>query len=172
VISITDGQIFLDASLFNKGVRPAIDVGISVSRVGSAAQTKAMKSVSGTLKLSLAQFRELEAFVQFASDLDEQTAARIDEGRRMVELLKQGKGVPMPFEDQVVVIYAATKGFLKGAPIEKLTEVERSLTTYIQDQQSDVLAAIKKAGKIEDETKEKLEKAFETFRAAHTEWFE
>jgi F-type H+-transporting ATPase subunit alpha len=171
VISITDGQIFLDAGLFNKGIRPAIDVGISVSRVGSAAQTKAMKGVSGSLKLSLAQFRELEAFVQFASDLDESTAARIDEGRRMVELLKQGKGKPMPFEEQVVVIYAATKGFLKGAPIEKLRDAELALISYFQNQQQGVLKAIADSKKIDDAVKVDLEKAYETFRDAHKEWF-
>lgn len=171
VISITDGQIFLDAGLFNKGVRPAIDVGTSVSRVGSAAQTKAMKGVSGTLKLSLAQFRELEAFVQFASDLDENTAKRIDEGRRMVEVLKQGKGAPMPVEEQVAVIYAATKGFLNGAPIPKLREVEIALVTYLQNQHRAVLHEIKKAGKIDDSTKEKLENALKTFITAHKEWF-
>ncbi|MBP9669695.1 MAG: F0F1 ATP synthase subunit alpha [Candidatus Pacebacteria bacterium] len=171
VISITDGQIFLDAGLFNKGIRPAINVGDSVSRVGSAAQTKAMKGISGTLKLSLAQFRELEAFVQFASDLDEATAKRIDDGRRMVELLKQGKGVPMPFEEQVVVIYAATKGLLHGAAIAHLRVVEVALSQYMRDQQSDVLAAIRESAKIDDATKEKLEKAIDTFKAAHTEWF-
>lgn len=119
-------------------------MGTSVSRVGSAAQTKAMKGVSGTLKLSLAQFRELEAFVQFASDLDENTAKRIDEGRRMVEVLKQGKGAPMPVEEQVAVIYAATKGFLNGAPIPKLREVEIALVTYLQNQHRAVLHEIKR----------------------------
>lgn len=171
VISITDGQIFLDAGLFNKGIRPAINVGDSVSRVGSAAQTKAMKGVSGTLKLSLAQFRELEAFVQFASDLDEATAKRIDDGRRMVELLKQGKGVPMPFEEQVVVLYAATKGLLHDAPIGMLRTVELSLSDYLREQQREVLDMIRTSGKIEDEAKEKLEKAVGTFKSAHPEWF-
>lgn len=171
VISITDGQIFLDAGLFNKGVRPAIDVGISVSRVGSAAQTKAMKGVSGTLKLSLAQFRELEAFVQFAQDLDEGTAKRIDEGRRMVEVLKQGKGAPMPFEVQVAVIYAATKGFLDGVAIPTLRDAEKALITFLTDQHPEVLTAIREAKKIDDATKPKLEEALETFKAAKKELF-
>ncbi len=171
VISITDGQIFLDTGLFNKGIRPAIDVGISVSRVGSSAQTKAMKSVAGTLRLSLAQFRELEAFVQFASDLDETTAKRIDEGRRMVEMLKQGKGVPMPFETQVLVLYAATKGFLNGVSAEGLRGAEAKLLAFMDTHAHDVLATIRDTGKIEEGTKEKLERALHTFKDAHKDLF-
>lgn len=171
VISITDGQIFLDAGLFNKGIRPAIDVGLSVSRVGSAAQTKAMKGVSGTLKLSLAQFRELEAFVQFASDLDESTAKRIDNGRRMVEVLKQGKGKPMPFQVQVAIIYAATKGFFDAVAIHHMTAMEAAFTNFMEEQQGSILTAIADTRKIDDVTKEKLEKAITTFQHAHKEFF-
>jgi F-type H+/Na+-transporting ATPase subunit alpha len=153
VISITDGQIFLDASLFNKGVRPAIDVGISVSRVGSSAQTKAMKGVSGSMKLTLAQFRELEAFVQFAQDLDATTAGRIDNGRRMVEILKQVNGKPMPFEEQVFIIYAATEGLLSNAVISKLTSVEAFILELARSQHADVLAIIRTERALSDASK-------------------
>src|SRR3989344_1507350 len=161
VISITDGQIYLDAGLFNKGVRPAIDVGISVSRVGSAAQTKAMKSVAGTLRLSLAQFRELEAFVQFAQDLDPETAKRIDGGRRIVEVLKQGRGTPMPFEEQVVVLYAATNGYLNKVPIPRLREAETKLLAFLDAQHKKIMDSIRKDKVISDGAKDLLNKAFE-----------
>jgi F-type H+-transporting ATPase subunit alpha len=169
VISITDGQIFLDASLFNKGTRPAIDVGISVSRVGSSAQTKAMKSVAGTLRLELAQFRELEAFMQFAQDLDPATAKRIDSGRRMVEALKQRNGKPMSFESQVVVLYGAISGVFNDMPVSNITKMEEQLVTYIANQHNDILTAIKSSTKLEDDTKKKLDAAFAVFRDAHPE---
>lgn len=169
VISITDGQIFLIADLFNKGIRPAIDVGISVSRVGSAAQTKAMKSVAGTLRLSLAQFRELEAFVQFAQDLDPETAKRIDAGRRMVEILKQGKHEPLPFEKQVVSLYAATNGYLDTLPIERIQQAEGKLVDYIEHQHGGILESIRAEKKITDETKEELNAALEQFLKANAE---
>ena len=167
VISITDGQIYLDAGLFNKGVRPAIDVGISVSRVGSAAQTKAMKSVAGTLRLSLAQFRELESFVQFAQDLDPETAKRIDDGRRMVEVLKQGRGSPMPFEDQVVVLYAATNGYLNTVPIPRLREAEKKLFEYMDAQHKKIMDTIRTEKAINDGAKDLLNKALEQFITTH-----
>lgn len=163
VISITDGQIYLDAGLFNKGVRPAIDVGNSVSRVGSAAQTKAMKGVAGTLRLELAQFRELEAFMQFAQDLDEETSKRIDSGRRMVEILKQGKGAPLAVELQVAVLCAATNGFLNEVAIEKIREAEELLIEYLDGQHRATLDAIRETGKIEEGTKADLENALKTF---------
>ena len=169
VISITDGQIYLDAGLFNKGVRPAIDVGISVSRVGSAAQTKAMKSVAGTLRLSLAQFRELEAFVQFAQDLDPETAKRIDGGRRMVEVLKQGRGTPMPFEEQVVVLYAATNGYLNTVPIPRLREAETKLLAFLDAQHKKLMDSIRKDKVISDGAKDLLNKAFEQFIQTHVD---
>ncbi len=172
VISITDGQIYLDAGLFNKGIRPAIDVGISVSRVGSAAQTKAMKGVAGTLRLSLAQFRELEAFVQFAQDLDPETAKRIDDGRRMVEVLKQGRGAPMPFEEQVVVLYAATNGYLDKVPIARLREAEKKLLEYMDAQHSKITDAIRKDKTISDGVKDLLNKALELFVETHKSLYE
>lgn len=171
VISITDGQIFLDSSLFNKGVRPAIDIGISVSRVGSAAQTKAMKSVAGTLKLELAQFRELEAFMQFAQDLDKATADRIDSGRRMVEILKQKNGSPIPMERQVAVLYAVTQKLFSRVPIERVREAEGKLLDFLDAKHSEVLEDIKEIGALSDELKNTLGKAFDSFKSAHKELF-
>lgn len=130
VISITDGQIFLETDLFYKGIRPAVNVGLSVSRVGSSAQIKAMKKVSGTLKLDLAQFRELEAFAQFGSDLDESTKKQLERGKRAVEVLKQPQYAPVATEDQVVVLYALTKGYLDEVPLDKIKEFESGLTEY------------------------------------------
>lgn len=171
VISITDGQIFLMTDLFNKGVRPAIDVGNSVSRVGSSAQTKAMKSVAGTLKLELAQFRELEAFMQFAQDLDKATADRIASGQRMVEVLKQKNGCPLPLEMQVAVLYAGTHAFFADVPVVKVPEVEAQFVTYMEGQHTAVLAEIKKAGLVSDDSKKELGRAMEEFRLAHQELF-
>ena len=171
VISITDGQIFLDAGLFNKGVRPAIDVGISVSRVGSAAQTKAMKGVSGQLKLSLAQFRELEAFVQFAQDLDETTAKRIEEGRRMVEVLKQKNAEPIGFEKQVLVLFAATNGHFAGVDIPRLREAEGKLLEYLETQHGKLVESVRSKRQIDDEAKKDLIEALETFKNAHRDLF-
>ncbi len=171
VISITDGQIFLDTSLFNKGIRPAIDVGTSVSRVGSAAQTKAMKSVAGTLKLELAQFRELEAFMQFASDLDKATADRIASGQRMVEVLKQKNGSPMPIEQQVVDLYAAVHGLYIEVPLPKVKQAEAQWLEFVNASHSKVLAEIKEEGAISDDGKKELNGAMEAFRNAHKELF-
>ncbi|MCR4280861.1 MAG: F0F1 ATP synthase subunit alpha, partial [Candidatus Kaiserbacteria bacterium] len=171
VISITDGQIFLDSSLFNKGIRPAIDVGISVSRVGSSAQTKAMKSVAGTLRLGLAQFRELEAFMQFAQDLDKTTADRIETGRRMVEVLKQRNGAPIPVEKQVAVLYAADKKFFADVAIARVSEVEALLLEFVDGQYAKELAEIKKTGVVSEELKKKLDRALEEFRLAHKDLF-
>ncbi len=131
VISITDGQIYLETDLFYRGIRPALNVGLSVSRVGSSAQTKAMKKVAGKLRLELAQFRELEAFAQFATDLDPQTRQQIERGRRTTEILKQRQYQPMPFEQQVVVLYAVTNGFLDSFPVERAVEWEKAFTTYM-----------------------------------------
>jgi len=163
VISITDGQIFLQADLFNKGLRPAIDVGISVSRVGSAAQTKAMKKVSGKIKLTLAQFRELEAFMQFASDLDAETKKQIDDGRRMTEVLKQDVGHPLPFEMQAAVIFAATNGYFDGFAPEATSQAEAHLQDYLHREVNDVLGAIREEKQISDETEAKLRAALEKF---------
>jgi len=171
VISITDGQIFLESGLFNKGVRPAINVGDSVSRVGSAAQTKAMKSVAGTLKLELAQFRELEAFMQFASDLDKSTADRIASGQRMVEVLKQKNGEPMPMEQQVIDLFAAVNKLFIEVPLAKVKRAEAQWIEFVNASRSEILKEIKTTGAVSDEGKKELIKAMEEFRIAHKELF-
>lgn len=163
VISITDGQMFLEADLFNKGTRPAINVGISVSRVGSAAQTKAMKKVSGRIKLDLAQFRELEAFMQFSQDLDAETKKTIDGGRRLSAILNQNKNAPIPFERQVVVMYAVTNGFFDVFGAEEMTAIEAKFLAYLDREAKDVLDAIRTEKEITKETEEKLKGAIEAF---------
>ncbi len=149
VISITDGQIFLETNLFNSGIRPAINVGISVSRVGGSAQIKSMKKVSGTLKLDQAQFRELEAFAKFGSDLDAATKRTIDRGRRNQEILKQPQFAPSPVEEQVAIIYASTKGFLDKVPETKVKEFESEFLSVLKNSHAEVLASLK-AGKLEE----------------------
>jgi len=171
VISITDGQIFLVADLFNKGVRPAIDVGISVSRVGSSAQTKAMKSVAGGIKLGLAQFRDLEAFMQFAQDLDKATADQIAAGQRMVEVLKQKNGAPFPVEDQVVILTAANAKFFNNVPTAKVTATAGMFAQYMKDNHGQALAEIREKGVVSDDIKKTLGKGMEEFRLAHPELF-
>lgn len=168
VISITDGQIFLDTDLFNKGIRPALDVGISVSRVGSSAQTKAMKKVSGKIKLELAQFRELEAFMQFASDLDEDTKARIDSGRKYVELLKQGQNDPMPFYKIATAIYAANSGIFDGAPVENTRKIEEMYLEFIERDRKDILDTVATEKAFSDELNEKMDTAIADFKEAHS----
>ncbi|BDD00221.1 F0F1 ATP synthase subunit alpha [Persicobacter psychrovividus] len=150
VISITDGQIFLETNLFNSGLRPAINVGISVSRVGGNAQIKSMKKIAGTLKLDLAQFRELEAFAKFGSDLDAATKLVIERGRRNQEILKQGQYQPMRVEDQVAIIFASTKGYLDKVPVDKVKEFEADFLTTLREQNPDVLNGLK-AGKLSDD---------------------
>ena len=150
VISITDGQIYLQTDLFRSGVRPAVDVGISVSRVGGNAQIKAMKSVAGTLKLDLAQFRELEAFASFGSDLDKVSQAQLERGYRLTELLKQGLRSPMPVEEQVVVIFAGTKGHLDAIPVGDVGRFESGLLEYFRSRHSDILEGIRSKGSIPD----------------------
>ncbi|PRD52621.1 F0F1 ATP synthase subunit alpha [Sphingobacterium gobiense] len=157
VISITDGQIFLESNLFNAGIRPAINVGISVSRVGGNAQIKPMKKVSGTLKLDQAQFRELEAFAKFGSDLDAATKAVLDKGIRNVEILKQGQYSPVSVEKQVAIIYAGTKGLLRAVPVDKVRQFEEEFLTQLEQRHPEVLAAFK-AGKFTDELTDVLEK--------------
>jgi len=171
VISITDGQIFLTSDLFNKGVRPAIDVGISVSRVGSSAQTKAMKAVAGTLKLTLAQFRDLEAFMQFAQDLDKATADQIATGQRMVELLKQKNGAPIPMEKQVVMLFAAMNKLFAETPIARVPEAARGFAEFVDTEHTAALKEIKEKGVLSDDLKKTLTHAMEEFRLAHTELF-
>lgn len=163
VISITDGQIFLENDLFYQGIRPAINVGISVSRVGGAAQTKAMKKVAGSLRLDLAQYRELQAFAQFGSDLDAATQRQLTRGERMVEILKQDQYVPMANEHQVAVIFAASKGYLDSVAIEDVAAWEEAFHTYLDENHSGVLHAIAESGKLEPETVEHLTGAIEEF---------
>jgi len=156
VISITDGQIFLETNLFNSGIRPAINVGISVSRVGGSAQIKSMKKVAGTLKLDQAQFRELEAFSKFGSDLDAATKRVIDRGRRNQEILKQAQYSPVTVEEQVAIIYVSTKGFIDKVPVEKVKAFEKEFLTNLKTQHPSILAEFK-AGKLNDESLAKLE---------------
>ena len=172
VISITDGQIFLDGDLFNKGIRPALDVGISVSRVGSTAQTKAMKKVSGKIRLELAQFRELEAFMQFASDLDDETKARIDSGRKYVELLKQKQNEPVPFYRQAVSIYAANAGIFEGAPVENTQKIEASFLEFVARDRKEILDTLETGREITDEVKDKLDTAIVDYKDAHAAHYE
>ncbi len=164
VISITDGQIFLETDLFNKGIRPALNVGISVSRVGSSAQTKAMKKVAGKIRLELAQFRELEAFMQFASDLDEETKARIESGRRYVELLKQPQNNPMPFYKQVVSIYAANNGLFNLVPVSEVRKTEDALLSFIERDRKEIFTTIETGRELTDEVLAKLNAAIEDFK--------
>ncbi len=163
VISITDGQIFLESELFYKGVRPAVNVGISVSRVGSAAQIKAMKQVAGSVKLELAQFRELESFSQFGSDLDPATKAQIDHGKRLVEILKQAQYHPFPVEEQIVSIYVGTKKYLNDVPLQKVKEFEDKMLTEIRLNKKDILESIKNEQRITEETEQKLKAFLENF---------
>ena len=164
VISITDGQIYLDTNLFNGGVRPAVDVGLSVSRVGGSAQVKAMKKIAGKLRLDLAQFRELEAFAKFASDLDEATALQITRGRRMVEILKQNQYVPMSVAKQVVIIYAASKGYLDDIDLDQVKDFETGLIEHFQSKHSDSLDEIHETGDIGENLEKKMDSAIEEFK--------
>ena len=163
VISITDGQIFLETDLFYQGIRPAINVGLSVSRVGGAAQTKAMKKVSGSMKLDLAQYREMAAFAQFGSDLDAATQKLLNRGARLTELLKQPQFSPMPFEEQTVSIYAGTNGYLDDVPVNRVTEYEEQMLGYMRAEHAGVLEEIRTTGKFEDDTKNKVVDALKTF---------
>lgn len=163
VISITDGQIYLEPNLFNSGVRPAINVGISVSRVGGNAQIKAMKKVAGSLKLDLAQYRELEAFAKFGSDLDKATQRTLGKGARLVELLKQGQYAPVPVEKQVVSVYAGTQGFLEKIPVSDVKRFEKELIEYIDLKHSDLFENIKKEKALTDSIVEKLKNVLNEF---------
>jgi F-type H+-transporting ATPase subunit alpha len=164
VISITDGQIYLETDLFYAGIRPAINVGLSVSRVGGSAQIKAMKSVAGTLRLDLAQYRELAAFAQFGSDLDKATKAQLDRGMRMTELLKQPQYLPMPVEKQVISLYAGTKGYIDDVPVADVTRFEAELLKYMDNTAPEIGADIVKNKKITDATEEALKKALANFK--------
>jgi F-type H+-transporting ATPase subunit alpha len=166
VISITDGQIFLDGDLFNSGVRPAINVGISVSRVGGNAQIKSMKKVAGTLKLDQAQFRELEAFAKFGSDLDAVTLNVIEKGKRNVEILKQGLNSPYTVENQVAIIYAGSKNLLRNVPVNKVKEFEKDFLDYLNNKHRATLDALK-AGKLDDSITDIIENAAKEISAKY-----
>jgi len=159
VISITDGQIFLETDLFYRGIRPAVNVGLSVSRVGSAAQVKAMKQVAGSIKLELAQYREMEAFAQFASDLDASTQRLLARGSRLVEVLKQSQFSPYSMEEQVVAIFAGVNGYLDGIAVNDVVRFEAAFLDTIREKGADILEAIRSEQAVSDETEEKL-KAF------------
>ena len=163
VISITDGQIFLETNLFYQGIRPAINVGLSVSRVGGAAQTKAMKKVAGSIKLELAQYREMAAFAQFGSDLDASTQRLLNRGARLTELLKQPQYSPMPFEEQTVSIYAGTNGYLDPVPVNRVTEYEAAMLSFMRAEHNDLLQEIRSSQKFEGEVASRTKAALDTF---------
>ncbi len=164
VISITDGQIFLESELFHAGVRPAVNPGISVSRVGGDAQIKAMKQVAGRIRLELAQYRELEAFAQFGSELDKETQERLEQGERIVEILKQGQHVPMPVEKQVIIIYAVINKYLADVEIESIAEFETGLLKFMDEQYPEIVESIATIGEIKEEIEPKLREAIEKFK--------
>jgi F-type H+-transporting ATPase subunit alpha len=164
VISITDGQIYLETDLFYQGVRPAISVGISVSRVGSAAQIKAVKQVAGSTKLDLAQFRDLQAFAQFGSDVDPGTRKKLDRGQRIVELFKQGQHDPMPVEIEVVILFAMQKGYFDDVPVDKIKDCEAKLREYFETRKEDVLQLIVEKLAIDKELDQKLHAALKDFK--------
>jgi F-type H+-transporting ATPase subunit alpha len=163
VISITDGQIFLETDLFFAGIRPAINVGLSVSRVGSAAQTKAMKKVSGSIKLELAQYREMAAFAQFGSDLDASTQKLLNRGARLTELLKQPQFSPLPFEEQTASIFAGTQGYLDNVPVEAVTRYEAAMLADLRANHKGVLKSIRDSKDLKDDVRDQLKSALDAF---------
>lgn len=169
VISITDGQIYLENNLFYKGIRPAVNAGLSVSRVGSAAQIKAMKKVAGKLRLDLAQFRELEAFAQFGSDLDPKTQQQLERGKRLVEILKQAQFDPMPVEQQVVILYAATNGYIDDVEVSRVKQWERELMTYMHAQGKEALDLLREKKELSPEVEKKLIEAIKEFKEIYQE---
>ena len=168
VISITDGQIFLESSLFNSGIRPAVNAGISVSRVGGSAQTKIIKKLSGGIRTALAQYRELAAFAQFASDLDDATREQLDHGERVTELMKQKQYQPMSIAEQAAVIYASNEGFLSDVPVEKIGSFEESYLRYMHDEQSELMNEINETANYNDDIASRLKSAVETFKQNHS----
>jgi F-type H+-transporting ATPase subunit alpha len=169
VISITDGQIFLETDLFFAGVRPAINVGISVSRVGGNAQIKAMKGVAGRMRLDLAQYRALEAFAEFGSELDKASQAQLDRGARVVEIMKQGQYTPFPVEDEVISIWAVSNGYMDDLPVDKVREFEAGLLDHMRTRHAEVGETIRETGKLEDDTVERLKKGVEEFKSSFTD---
>ncbi|WP_182187945.1 F0F1 ATP synthase subunit alpha [Pectinatus frisingensis] len=168
VISITDGQIMLQTEMFYSGVRPAIDVGLSVSRVGGSAQIKAMKQVAGRMRLDLAQYRELAAFAQFGSDLDKDTKDQLDRGARMVETLKQAQYSPLNVAEQILVIFTAVRGFLTDVPVEKVTVFQRDYLKFINSSHAELIEQINKQQKLDDDLEENIKKSIEEFKASYT----
>jgi len=168
VISITDGQIYLEGDLFNANIRPAINVGLSVSRVGGSAQTKAMKSVAGSLRLDLAQYRELAAFAQFGSDLDKASQQQLNRGKRWVEVLKQGQFSPLSMEKQVAIIFAGSNGYLDDIPVEDIRRFEAELYVYLDNSKPEILGTIRDKKQIDDDTKSKLNAALKEFKGRFT----
>jgi F-type H+-transporting ATPase subunit alpha len=168
VISITDGQIYLDSDLFYSGVRPAINVGLSVSRVGGAAQVKGMKQVAGSLRLDLAQYREIAAFAQFGSDLDKATLRQLNRGQRMVELLKQDQYLPLPIEEQIVLIFAGTNGYIDDLPINAVKRFEKEILDFMKHRQVSLLEEIRRKKQIDDDVRGKLKAAIEEFKKGFT----
>ena len=164
VISITDGQIFLETDLFNSGVRPAVNVGLSVSRVGGSAQIKAMRQVAGSLRLDLAQFRELAAFAQFGSDLDKATQAQLARGTRMTEILKQGQYAPLPFSKQILIIFAGTQGLLDDMPVEQLRDFEKGLYSYVDTANPSLLKSIEDKKILDDELRAGMTKIIKEYK--------
>ena len=169
VISITDGQIYLDTRLFRSGIKPAVDVGLSVSRVGGSAQRKAMRKVSGTLRIDLAQYQELESFAQFGSELDKESQAQLSRGQRLRELLKQPQYTPMQVWEQVVSLYAGTKGYMDSVEVSNILTFQNKLLDYIKANNKDIVEEITKTGLMDEGTEEKLKKAIEAFKAVFTE---
>jgi len=163
VISITDGQIYLETGLFNAGIRPAINVGISVSRVGGDAQTKIMKKVAGQLRLDMAAFRELAAFAQFAAELDPATQAKLNRGLRLQELLKQPRYSPMPLAHEIIAIYGGTRGYLDSVPVERVAEWERALIRFVEDHYPDLIERIETVKDLTPEIEEQMKKVLEEF---------
>jgi len=168
VISITDGQIFVEADLFNSGFRPAINVGNSVSRVGGSAQVKAMKQVAGTLRLDLAQFRELQAFAQFGSDLDKATQAQLARGQRLTEILKQPQYKPMDVEKQILVIWAATNGYVDDVAIEDVRKFETDLLKFVENSNPSLLSELREKKSLTDDIKKTLKQVLEDFKASRS----
>ena len=164
VISITDGQIFLETELFNQGIRPAVNVGLSVSRVGSAAQTKAMKKVAGSIKLELAQYREMAAFAQFGSDLDASTQKLLNRGSKLTELLKQNQYSPMTIAEQVVSIFTGVNGYLDDLELNQIRDFEKDLFELIKSSHSDIIESINSSGDLNEETSSKLTSIIEEFK--------
>ena len=168
VISITDGQIFLETDLFNSGVRPAVNVGISVSRVGGSAQIKAMRQVAGSLKLELAQYRELAAFAQFGSDLDKATQQQLNRGQRLVEILKQKQFSPLPFSKQILIIFAGTNGYLDDLPVEQVQAFEQELYKYVETSSPKLLQTIMEKKILDDGLKAEMNKVVKDFKGQFT----